>query len=245
LVLSRHGPHSTLIEFLQPIRGGAVTATVDGRSAAAKLAVFPLAAAGLLMLGEMLTPTGLDKPTTTAPAALRALSIAAAHSSRLYASNLLVIFGLAALGVSFAAIATLTRNREATLGSAAAVIGGFAAFCGALANLLVGFNVAAAATAHTTATAAAQVLVSADTSAVSTMLLIGYLGGGLVAILLLGTALWRSRTVPRWLPVLFGFGLVVAAASRPGAVAIPLQLPFAAAMILLASRILRRRPGVR
>lgn len=197
------------------------------------------AAAVLLMLGEVLTPAGLDKPTTTIPAALKAVSIGAAHSTQLYTSNLLVIFGLAALAVSFVGVASLVRSRDATLGAVAAGVGGLAAFCGALANMLVGFNVAAAATAHTSPTAAAQVLVSADTSAVSTVLLVAYLGGGLVAVVLLTTALWRSRTVPRWLTVLFGVGLLVATASRPGVAAIPLQLPFAIAMVVLAMRIAR------
>src|SRR4051812_34779641 len=155
------------------------------RSASALLAAFLPIAAVLLMVGEVLTPSGLDKPTTTPPAAMKALTIAAAHPSRVYASNLLVIFGLGALGVSFAAIATLTYERNPPLAMTAAVIGGFAGFCGAVANMLVGFNVAAAATAHTTTAAASQVLVSADTSAVSTLLLVGYLGGGLIAILLL------------------------------------------------------------
>jgi hypothetical protein len=119
----------------------------------------------------------------------------------------------------------------------AAVVGGFAAFCGALANMLVGFNLAAAATAHTSPPAAAQVLLSADTSTACALLLVCYLGGGLVAIGLTTSVLWRSALVPRWLPVLFGVGLIVAAASQPGFVAIPMQLPFAAAMVLLARRI--------
>jgi hypothetical protein len=201
------------------------------------LAVFLPISAGLLMLGEVLTPKGLDKPTTTLGAVLKTLPIAAAHSSQLYFSNLLVIFGLGTLAVSFAGIATLARERDVALSIAAALIGGTAAFCGALANTLVGFNTAAGATAHTTPAAAAQVLLSANTSAVSKTLLVVYLGGGLLAILLTGIALWRTKTVARWLPVLFGLGLVVAASSRPGLIAVPLQLPFAVAMIVLAARI--------
>jgi hypothetical protein len=189
------------------------------------------------MLGEVLTPKGLDKPTTTLSAVLKALPIGAAHSTQLYASNLLVIFGLGALGVSFAAISTLADRRNASIATAAAMIGGVAAFCGALANMLVGFNLAAAATAHTTEAAAAQVLLSGDTSSVAKGLLTVYLGGGLLAIILIGLALWRSTTIPRWLPLLFGLGLALAAASQPGLAAVPLQLPFAAAMVILAARI--------
>jgi hypothetical protein len=201
------------------------------------LAAFLPAAAALLMVGEVLTPKGVDKPTTTLASALKALTVGAGHSSQVYFSNMLVIFGLGALGVSFAAIATLATRRDAGIATAAAVIGGTAAFCGALANMVVGFNLAAAATAHTTPAAAAQVLVSGATSAMSNILLAAYLGGGLVAIVLTGIALWRSNVVPRWLPVLFGVGLVVAATSRPGLTAAVVQFPFAVAMVILATRI--------
>jgi hypothetical protein len=200
-------------------------------------AVFLPISAALLMVGEALTPRGLDKPTTTVADALKAVPIGAAHPSQVYVSNLLVIFGLGALGVSFVAIATLARRRDAAIAAAAAVIGGVAGFCGALANMLVGFNLASAATAHTTPLAAARVLASGDSSAAAAALLATYLGGGLVAIVLTGVCLWRSGSVPRWLPVLFGVGLVVAAGSRPGVTAVAVQLPFAVAMVLLATRV--------
>lgn len=203
------------------------------------LAYFLPLAAALLMVGEALTPKGLDKPSTTLAGALKAVTIGAAHPGQAYVSNLLVIFGLGALGVSFAAIASLTRGRGATIGVVAAVIGGIAAFCGAVSNLLVGFNVAAAATADVPSNAAARVLASADSSTAAVALVATYLIGGLLAVILTATALWRSHTVPRWLPILFGIGLVLAATSRPGITAVPTQLPFAAAMFVLAARISR------
>src|SRR4051794_12225014 len=92
----------------------------------AVLAIFLPLAAGLLMLGEVLTPAGLDKPTTTLRAVLKALPIGAAHSTLLYLSDLLVIFGLGALAVSFAAISRLSDQRNAPVAIAAAVIGGSA-----------------------------------------------------------------------------------------------------------------------
>src|SRR5206468_5004204 len=76
------------------------------------LALFPPIAAALLVTGEALTPKGLDKPLTSMAAAAKALPIATAHSGQLYFSNLLVIFGLAALGVTFAAIGTLASARD-------------------------------------------------------------------------------------------------------------------------------------
>jgi len=52
----------------------------------------------------------------------------------------------------------------------------------------------------------------------------------------LGFALWRSRSVPRWLAVLFTLGLEVAEAqSSSGIVTVLFMLPFAAAMVLLAA----------
>jgi hypothetical protein len=73
----------------------------------------------LLVVGQTLTPHGLDKPITTTAAALRELPIAAAlrelpiaaaHAGRLYLANLLVVFGLGALAVSFCVIAWLVRG---------------------------------------------------------------------------------------------------------------------------------------
>src|SRR5207302_9778091 len=162
---------------------------------------------------------------------------AAAHSSQLDVSNLLVIFGLGALAVSFAAIATLADQRNASMATAAPLVGGLAAFCGALADVVVGFNLAAAATAPTTQAAAAQVLLSGDNSVVANVLVAAYLGGGLVAIILIGIAVWRSDSTSRWLPILFGLGLALAATSQPGLVAIPLQLPFAVVMVFIARHI--------
>ena len=111
------------------------------------LALFPPLAAILLLVGEALTPKGLDHPISMSRAA-KELPIAEAHLNQLYLSNLLVIFGLGALGVSFAAIAVLVRERGSTIATVAAVVGGLAGFCGGLANVLVGYDLAAAATAH-------------------------------------------------------------------------------------------------
>jgi hypothetical protein len=51
-------------------------------------------------------------------------------------------------------------------------------------------------------------------------------------------ALWRSRTVPRWLAALFFVGLEVAEGMGSyGPIVVLFMLPFAAAMVLLAARI--------
>jgi hypothetical protein len=202
------------------------------------LAVFPPLAAVLLLVGEALTPKGLDHPISMSRAA-KELPIAAAHLDRLYFSNLLVIFGLGALGVSFAAIAVLIRERGATIATVAAVVGGLAGFCGALANVLIGYDLAAAATARTTTAAAEHILVSANRGWVFDVVFVVYLGGLVVASVLTTFALWRSRTVPRWLSVLFVVGVVLAAPAPAGIVSVPLQLPIAIALIALAIRIWR------
>ena len=65
-----------------------------------------------------------------------------------------------------------------------------------------------------------------------------YFIGIYVAPLLMRIALWRSRSVPRWLTVLFFAGLEVAQQQiSSGPVVILYTLPFAAAMILLAAEI--------
>jgi hypothetical protein len=56
----------------------------------------------------------------------------------------------------------------------------------------------------------------------------------------MGIALWRSRSVPRWLAALFFIGLEIAQLmSSIGPIVIVYMLPFAAAMVLLAAQIWR------
>ena len=86
--------------------------------------------------------------------------------------------------------------------------------------------------------AAAQFLVTTFNSGFGHVFLYLYFIGIYVAPLLMGIALWRSRSVPRWLAVLFFAGLEVAQQQiSSGPVVILYMLPFAAAMILLAAEI--------
>ncbi len=171
------------------------------------LACFLPLAAVLLVVGEALTPKGLD--------------------------------GLGALGVSFAAIAVLVRERGSTIATVAAVVGGVAGFCGGLANVLVGYDLAAAATAQTLRAGAEQVLVTANRGWAFDLVFAAYLGGLVIATVLMTVALWRSRAVPRWLPILYVVSFALAGPAPAGIVSIPLQLPIAVALVLLAMRVWR------
>jgi MFS family permease len=201
------------------------------------LAIFLPIAAVLYISTLTLSPKGTDQVVTDTATALKLLSIAAKHPVQLYVAGTCAVLGLGALAVSYAAIATLSRDRGSAVATVAALIGGIGAFCGAIVNVLVFPNLAAAATAHTTPGAAAQFLVTTFNSGFGHGFSYAYFIGIYVAPLLMAVALWRSRAVPRWLAVLFFAGLEVAQQISSGPVVVLYMLPFAAAMILLAARI--------
>jgi len=130
-------------------------------------------------------------------------------------------------------------DRGSALATVAALIGGLGAFCGAITNVLVFPNLAAAATAHLTRDAAARFLVTTFNSEFGHVFLYAYFVGIFVAPALMGFALWRSRSVPRWLAVLFFIGLELAQQVQSKGIVVVLlyTLLFAVAMVLLAVRI--------
>jgi hypothetical protein len=202
------------------------------------LALFLPLTAALYIGAEALDPKGTDQLVSTTAAAFGVLPIAARHSAQLYASGSLTIAALGALAVSYAAITALVRGRGWVIATVAALLGGLGAFCGAIVNVLVGVNLAAAASAHLTRAAAAQFLVTSFNSAPSQAFTYVYFFTEYTAPVVMGFALWRSRNVPRWLAVLFTVGLEIAEAqSAKGPVVILFMLPFAVAMVLLAARI--------
>jgi hypothetical protein len=97
----------------------------------------------------------------------------------------------------------------------AVLLGGIGAFCGALVNVLVSVNLAAAATAHVSRDAAARFLVTSFSSGFEHVFSSVYFVGIFAGPVLMGVALWRSRSVPRWLAVLFVIGLEVAQQAHP------------------------------
>ncbi len=190
------------------------------------------------MSAEGLNPKGTDQVIMTMAVAFKVLPIAAGHPTQLYLAGSLTILALGALAVSYAAIARLVTDRGWIVATVAALLGGLGAFCGAIVNVLVGANLAAAATAHVSPEAAARFLVTTFSSEFGHVFVYLYFFSEYAAPVLLGFALWRSRSVPRWLAVLFTLGLEVAEAqSSSGIVAVLFMLPFAAAMVLLAARI--------
>jgi hypothetical protein len=202
------------------------------------LALFLPIAAVLYVGGEAVSPKGTDQVVTTAAVAFKVLPIAAQHSTQLYLASGLVLLGLGALAVSYAAIATLVRDRGSALATIAALLGGVGAFCGAIVNVIAYPGLAAAATAHVSRDSAAKVLVAGFNSGFGHAFLYVYFVSEYLAPLLMGIALWRSRNVPRWLAALFFVGLEVAESmSSMGPIVILYMLPFAAAMVLLAARI--------
>ncbi len=128
------------------------------------LALFVPLAAVLYVSAEALDPRGTDRVISTMADAQAILPIAATHPAQLDVSGSLSLLALGALAVSYAAIATLVKGRGAILATVAALIGGFGAFCGALVNVLVGVNVAAAASAGITKDAAGRFLVTSFNS---------------------------------------------------------------------------------
>jgi hypothetical protein len=203
------------------------------------LAIFLPVTAALYIGAEGLNPKGTDQVIQSTATAFKVLPIAASHPTQLYVSGTLSILALGALAVSYAAIAALARNRGSAVATVAALIGGLAAFCGAITNVFVGVNLAAAATAHVSRAAAARFLVTTFNSGFGHLFLYFYFAGIPIAAVLMGVALWRSRSVPRWLAALFPISLIVAqqAPSAGIVVVFLLMLPFAAAMVLLAARI--------
>jgi hypothetical protein len=202
------------------------------------LALFLPLTAVLYIAAEALDPKGTDQLISTTAVAFGVLPIAARHPAQLYVSGSLTIAALGALAVSYAAIAALVRGRGWVTATAAALLGGAGAFCGAIVNVLVGVNLAAAAPAHMTPAVAAQFLVTSFNSTSSHAFTYLYFLTEYTAPVVMGVALWRSRNVPRWLAVLFTVGLETAEAqSAQGPVVIWFMLPFAVAMVLLAARI--------
>jgi len=204
------------------------------------LAAFLPIAAVLYISCEALDPKGTDQVVTDLATGLKLLAIAGRHPTQLYVAGALSLLALGAVAVSYAAIALLVTDRGWVIATVAALLGGIGAFCGAITNVLVGINLAAAATAHTSPDAAARFLMTTFNSGAGQFFTYVYFLSEYAAPVLMGFALWRSRRVPLWLAALFtvGFELAIAQSAK-GPIVIAWMLPWGIAMILLAARIWR------
>jgi MFS family permease len=200
------------------------------------LAVFIPLAGIFLLLAEGLNPKGTDVVVQDTATALKVLPIAAAHPTQLFVAGALSLLAVGAVGVSFAALATLVRSRGSAVATVAALVGGIAAFCGIVVNVMVDFNLAAAATAHITQNAAARFLVTTFNSGFFHGFGYVYFIGIPVAFALVAFALWRSRRVPRWLALLYFIAAEVAwqATSLGFLKVFLMMLPFVVATVLLS-----------
>jgi hypothetical protein len=197
------------------------------------LAAFLPVTAVLYAGAEALDPKGTDQVVTST-------ATAAAHTSQLYLSGGLSVLALGGLAVSYAAIAALVTGRGWVVATIAALLGGLGAFAGAALNVLVGIELAAAASARTTQLAAARFLVTSFGSRPAEVAEYVYFAGEYAAPVVMGYALWRSRRVPRWLAVLFTAGTELAESmGANGPKVVLFMLPFAVAMVLLAAWIWR------
>jgi hypothetical protein len=195
------------------------------------------ATAALLLVGEALTPKGLDQTPMTVSAALNLLPKAAEHTSQLYIGNALVLLGLGTLAISYVGMTLLARRRGAALATIACVIGCLAAFAGIVVDVLVGFNIATAASAHLEASDAAQFIARSFSSKAGEAFLNIFFIGNIAALVLMAIALWRSRSVPRWTAILLPVTFEVAASAPAGPIAIPLMVPFLVVSIVIARAI--------
>jgi MFS family permease len=217
---------------------------LDQRSRRRSLAVFPPLAIGLLMVGQLVMPPGLDQPIRTLGTAQAELMAASQHVGRLYGATLLILLGLAALATAFAAIATLCGTRGATLAIAAAVVAALACVCGIAVNSLVSLNLAGTTRSGSVPSEAALLLVSVNSGPTATGILVGYVGGLASASVLMAVALWRAG-IGHWLALLLPVCLVLGSVSPPGLVGVLLSLPIAVVMVLIARKIWEGAESVR
>jgi hypothetical protein len=198
----------------------------------------------LLLIGEALTPTGLDQTPMSTAAALPLLPKATAHVNQLYFSNALLLLGLGTLLISYLALTQLARLRGATLATVAAAIGCLAAFAGIVANVLAGFNLATAVSAGLPAAQAADVVARGFSSKAGEAFLNTYFLGNIVALVLMAVALWLGRNVPWWLAILLPVTFELVGFAPAGPVAIAWMLPFLVLSAEFARRIWTQARGI-
>jgi hypothetical protein len=206
------------------------------------LAATVVAAPVLLAVGNATLPKHTFVFTGTKEHALGALAATDAAPGRVRLAGLVLIVGYTLLAAAFCAVASLVRGRggiAATAGAALGVIGSVGAI---LVTCWIALSVYAASRADIPADAKAGYLVSlVKTTGLGNAAGLPFLGGLFLGGVLMGVGLFRSKTVPAWLAVLFPICLIPATLAAPQDIMGGLlALPLVAVSILLSRALLAR-----
>jgi hypothetical protein len=162
------------------------------------LALFGYAVCGLA--GMVLPPIA---PDTTAGR----LSVLADHAGRADLTYAFRMTGFLLLAPALVAILSGIRRRGAALAETAAVLLAVSGVAGAGFVSLMAVEMVLARVGDRAAAVAAATLM--EGTFVWMWSAVGYLLGWLLGSIVLGAALWRARTTPRWIPLCVGAGPVV------------------------------------
>jgi len=224
----------------------------SGRLRRRLLAIWLPITALLYMGTELLNPKGTDQLITTTATALKVLPIAAKHSSQLYLSGSSQKSRWRRSPLRISRSPRWCDVAVSTLATIAAIVGAVGAFCGVVANMFGGINLAVVSTARLTNLQAARFLTTSFNSSTGKTFLDVYVFSEFLAPVLMFVALWRSRLVPRWLTILFvvGFELAEQTPSAGTVRVVAMMALFVVSMTLLAVWIWRsagsrRRSGHR
>ena len=183
-------------------------------------------------------PSGLDQPIRSLSTARSQLTKAIAVPNRVYDASATIIVGIGLLVLAFTAIALLTNGREGAGAAICAVLlAGLAGVCGVVTNSLVNLNLAGLADSRLPTDAASRALYTVNRGAVPTTFLVLYVFGFAVASIVMAVALWRSRSIPRWVAAAFPITLVLGSLAPPGLGGVLLSVPFALVSLYLARAI--------
>lgn len=191
-----------------------------------------------ILVSQLLFVEGTDVRVTSTRVGLDTLAAASEHPARFAVYGLLVVLGLAALGAAFAGIASLVHERGGRLATVGAALGIFGAFCAAIINVAALLNVYAATRADASRESMAEFLVASQHDNPTNPLFgLGYFVGLSLGVVLISIALYRSRALPRWVPVCFGVGFLVGSSAPSGLIAAAALIPFVASVLAIAWRL--------
>jgi hypothetical protein len=192
----------------------------------------------LFLVGQALLPT--------MPMALdEAFPLMLEHREQLMAARLFTAAG--AFLMAFAAVwyvRLVPNGRGARLMGIGAVLFGVGSFCNALSQAVAGYATWTVTTAGFDQPSARYVIEHIESGAVALPLGFWSIPAFALGAILMAVALWRSGSVPTWLPVLLGVGTVLAGGlAGLGPVVALTQAPITAALIVMAILAHRRDGG--